>query len=497
MAWRRASPGCAPSAAEPGAEFLIRFLARYNHISLMGKGLFGTDGIRGVPGRFPLDDATVVAAGRALGEFVSKENAAGEPRVLIGMDTRESSPHLAARLAAGLASAGARPVSAGVIPTPAVSALVLTGGFGAGAVISASHNPFTDNGIKLFARNGMKFADQIEDQLEVEILSAARAGASGADALTAAGDGPALSADPRFAAEYLALLRARADGEAKLGGLPIVLDCANGAASRLAPELFASLGARVTALNTSPDGRNINAGCGSLHPEAMRRAVVEQGAQLGVAFDGDADRAVFSTAAGRLVDGDGVLYLMARASKAAGRLRGGAVVGTSMTNLGLERALAREGIALIRVSVGDRYVLEEMLRRGSNLGGEPSGHVIFLDDGPAGDGLATALKLAAALVRDGSLEELMRGLVLFPQRITNVPVAQKPPLDSLPDVARLLEQARSSLGEPNRIVLRYSGTEPLARIMIEAEREAEVARWSAAIADAVRAATGGDARTHG
>jgi phosphoglucosamine mutase len=451
----------------------------------MEQRLFGTDGIRGVPGRFPLDDATIYAGGFALGEFARHENPAGNPRVLIGMDTRESGPHLAARLAAGLAAAGARPVSAGVITTPAIAALVRREGFAAGVVISASHNPFTDNGIKLFSRAGMKFPDRVEEHLETKIRQESRSGSAGDD-----GDS-FLAPDPRFAGDYLDLLRERANGEAHLDGFPIVLDCANGAASRLAPELFTSLGARVTALNASPNGRNINAGCGSLYPTAMCRAVVDQGARLGVAFDGDADRAIFSTASGRLVDGDGVLYVMARAGKAAGRLRAGAVVGTLMTNLGLERALAADGISLVRVPVGDRYVLEEMLRRGANLGGEPSGHVIFLDDEPAGDGLATALKLAAAVARDESLEELMRGLVLFPQRIVNVPVERKPPLDSLPEISRVVERARSALGEPSRIVLRYSGTEPLARVMIEAENEAEVDRWSAAIAGAVRSATGG------
>lgn len=451
----------------------------------MGRKLFGTDGIRGIPGRFPLDDATVYAAGRALGQYMTTQQSAESPRALVGMDTRESGPHLAARFEAGLVSTGAQAVSAGVITTPGVAALVRAGDFAAGVVISASHNPFTDNGIKLFSHKGMKFPDQVEDSLETEILNPNHTAPA-----PVAADGSLPAADPRFAREYLDILRARADGEANLQGLSIVLDCANGAASQLAPELFSSLGAHVTAIHVSPDGRNINAGCGSLHPESMCQTVTRLGAHLGVAFDGDADRAIFSTGKGKIVDGDGVLYLMARAFQSTGRLRGGAVVGTSMSNLGLERALAREGIKLIRASVGDRYVLEEMLRSGANIGGETSGHVIFLDDGPAGDGLATALKVAAAVVRDDSLEELTRGLVLFPQKIVNVRVERKPSLDSLPDLTHLVEQARTALGEPSRIVLRYSGTEPLARVMIEAENEADVAHWSAAIADAVRAAIG-------
>jgi phosphoglucosamine mutase len=451
----------------------------------MGRELFGTDGIRGLPGRFPLDDATLHATGLAIGHYVAGLTSGARPRVLLGMDTRESGPHLAAHLAKGLAEAGAEPVSAGVIPTPGVAALVRKKDFVAGVVISASHNPFTDNGVKLFSHEGMKFPDQVEEQLEAEILRLRET--------APAGDGePALSPQPGLEDEYLAELRTRADGGAKLDGLPIVLDCANGAASRLGPKLFSSLGAHVTAIHNAPDGRNINAGCGSLHPESMCRAVRESGARLGVAFDGDADRALFSTASGRLVDGDGVLYLSARMLKAAGRLRGGAVVGTAMTNLGLERALAREEIGLVRVPVGDRYVLEEMLRRGANLGGEPSGHIIFLDEGPAGDGLATALKVAAAVCRDGALEQLVSGLELYPQIILNVPVREKPPLNSLPEVAQLADKAREALGEANRIVLRYSGTERVARVMVEAREKSEVERWAAALADAIRRHVGAE-----
>jgi phosphoglucosamine mutase len=374
-----------------------------------------------------------------------------------------------------------------VITTPGVAALVRAGGFAAGAVISASHNPYTDNGIKLFSRSGMKFPDLIEERIEAEILRRREAGGE-------AGAAVSLEPEPELGEKYVSLLRGRANGEANLEGLVVALDCANGAASRLAPELFVKLGARAVVFNASPDGRNINAGCGSLHPETICRATVEAGAHLGVAFDGDADRAIFATAAGRVVDGDGVLYLAARAMKAHGRLRGGAVIGTTMTNLGLERALEQEGISLERVPVGDRYVLEEMLRRGANLGGEPSGHVIFLDDGPAGDGIATALKVAAAVRRDDSLEKLVEGLSLYPQRIVNVPVAEKPPLESLPEVARLAKEARAALGETGRLVVRYSGTESLARVMVEAEKEDDVERWSAAIADAIRRRIGAEAQ---
>jgi phosphoglucosamine mutase len=447
----------------------------------MMRQLFGTDGIRGVPGCFPLDDPTVFGLGRALGELVVQSRVAA-PRVLIGIDTRESGSRLARLLAAGLSAAEAEPVSAGVITTPGVATLVSAKGFAGGAVVSASHNPFPDNGIKLFGSRGMKFSDAIEQELEAELLRHRDA----AESIDVTG----LDSRLGFAADYLELLRARADVLASLAGLSVVLDCANGAASRLGPELFCSLEARVTALSASPDGRNINAGCGSLHPEAMCQAVVACGAAFGVAFDGDADRAIFSTASGRLMDGDGVLYLAARVLRADGRLRGNVVVGTTMTNLGLERALAREGIGLLRVPVGDRYVLEEMLRRNSNLGGEPSGHVIFLDDSPAGDGLATALKVAAWVVRNGTLDELLAGLELYPQRIVNVTVREKPPLDSLPEVVRVAALAKRALGDYGRIVLRYSGTEKLARVMVEAEREVDVTKWSHAIAAAIDNAIG-------
>ncbi len=446
----------------------------------MTRELFGTDGIRGVPGSFPLDDLTVYAAGLALGHFATETAPAPSRRILIGMDTRESGPRLARQLAAGLRHAGAEPVSAGVITTPGVAALVRANDFVAGVVISASHNPFRDNGIKLFSHAGMKFPDDVEERLEADILRHRENGSS-----AASGHDSPLAPQPEWAEQYLSILRSRARAAANLDGLNIVLDCANGAASAIGPALFRSLGARVTAIHAAPDGKNINDGCGSLHPDAMRQRVTAERADLGVAFDGDADRAIFSSASGRLVDGDGVLYLAARALRAADRLCGGKIVGTTMTNLGLERALAREGIGLVRVPVGDRYVLEEMLRGGANLGGEPSGHIIFLDDGPAGDGLGTAIRVAATVSGGKTLDALLAGLLLFPQRIQNVPVNRKRPLDSLPEVTQLVERARQELGEASRIVLRYSGTENVARVMVEAENEALVEHWTGAIAAAI------------
>jgi phosphoglucosamine mutase len=400
------------------------------------------------------------------------------------MDTRESGLLIAARLARGLADAGALPVFAGVITTPGVACLVRERGLAAGVVVSASHNPYHDNGIKLIASSGMKFPDEVEAFLEFIILDHRE------KALAPTAAGVTLDAERELDLAYLAFLRGRAISGASLEKLRIVLDCANGAACELGPALFRSLGAEVIAMNDRPDGRNINAGCGALHPKSMQKKVVAVGADLGVAFDGDADRAIFSTGGGVLVNGDGVLLALARYFQSNGQLKGPAVVGTTMANLGLERALAKEGLKLARVPVGDRYVLEEMLRSGANLGGEQSGHIILLDDSTTGDGLLTALKIACLVTQRGPLEKLVEGLKVFPQTIVNVKVSQKPPLQSLPEVARVLAEAERALGDSGRIVLRYSGTEPLARVMVEAEEQADVDRWSEALATALRSAIG-------
>jgi phosphoglucosamine mutase len=446
----------------------------------MPKELFGTDGIRGVPGTSPLDDATLYATGRALGAYLKRTQPAAH--VLIGMDTRESGEHIAALLAAGLDVAGASTAFAGVITTPGVACLVRQNDFQAGVVISASHNPYHDNGVKLFSHAGMKFPDSVEEVLEEDIFKYRSE--------PPPKNSPSLIADDELDAEYLAFLRSRVIPGAKLAGLRVVLDCANGAAYKLGPELFHSLGAEVVAMGVAPDGRNINAGCGSLHLEGLQKRVVAERAALGVAFDGDADRALFVCETGKLINGDGVLLAAARYLNSQGKLTGGRVVATSMSNLGLERALARNGITLARAAVGDRYVLEEMLRSGNTLGGEQSGHVIFLDDSPAGDGLLTAVKIASLVSMHGRLESLVDGLKDYPQTIVNVKVRSKPPLDSLPEVSRALAEAQSALGDNGRIVLRYSGTEPLARVMVEAEHDADVQRFSQSVAQALRSSIG-------
>jgi phosphoglucosamine mutase len=451
----------------------------------MSKEFFGTDGIRGIPGTPPLDDRTLYALGRSLGD--SLDGSAPSANVLIGMDTRESGSHIASVLSAGLVKSGAKVAFAGVITTPGVACLVRQNDFQAGVVISASHNPYHDNGVKLFSHAGMKFPDSVEAALEAGILRH-RDSAGGADPLPA--NFPPLAADESLDAEYLRFLRSRIVPGANLSGLRMVLDCANGAAYKLGPQLFRDLGADVIPIADAPDGRNINANCGSLYLENLRQRVLAEKAQLGVAFDGDADRALFVADSGRIVNGDGILLAVSRYLKMTGQLPGNRVVATSMSNLGLERTLAKEGIALARTSVGDRYVLEEMLSSGSVLGGEQSGHIIFLNDSPAGDGLLTALKVASLVSFCGRLEHLLVGFADYPQIIVNVKVRSKPPLDSVPEIARALAEAESALGENGRIVLRYSGTEPLARVMVEAQHESDVQRFSQSIASALRSTIG-------
>jgi phosphoglucosamine mutase len=450
----------------------------------MAKQLFGTDGIRGIPGEYPLDNSTLDRVGLALGNYLRREARRGSenPSVLIGRDTRESGPHIAERIACGLAAGGAKPVSAGVLTTPGVAWLVNREGFAAGVVISASHNPYHDNGVKLISSTGMKFPDSVEAELEKAVL-ASRDSVSSEKALQ-------LHDNEKIDDDYLAGLALAILPGAKFAGMKIVLDCANGAASNLAPRLFRSLGAEVLAINSTPDGRNINAHCGSLHPEGMQQCVLEAGAALGVAFDGDADRAIFSSSTGRLVDGDGVLLVVARYLKSAGQLKGDVVVGTSMANLGLERALESSGLKLARTAVGDRYVLEEMQRIGANFGGEQSGHILFLDDATTGDGMLTALKIASIISIAGPLDSLLSDLKIFPQKILNVRVRSKPPLDTLPEVSNTLREAEKALGNSGRVVLRYSGTEPLARVMVEAERDDDVRRWSDSLASVLRSAIG-------
>ncbi|MFZ1083795.1 MAG: phosphoglucosamine mutase [Terracidiphilus sp.] len=446
--------------------------------------LFGTDGIRAVAGEYPLDAATIYATGLALGH--SLRSTAAEPRVLLGRDTRESGPWIAAMLAAGLRETGVRVESAGVVPTPAVAFLARTHGFQAGAVISASHNPWQDNGIKLFGADGFKLADGVELAMEEEILHHAakieRQGSAAPDPATLL----AVEDNPAFQADYIQFLISCVPG-LTLAGLRIVADCANGAAAAIAPELFRRLGGQVTLLNVAPDGRNINLNCGALHPVFVASEVVKRGAELGLTFDGDADRCMLAGAKDNVINGDAILLVAARDLKARGLLTGDLVVATTMSNMGLEAALKRSGIRMLRASVGDRYVLEQMLVHNAALGGEQSGHILLPHLATTGDGLLTALVVLDLIARSGkSIDELTADLKVFPQVIVNVKVRERKPLESIPTVAAAIRAAEEALKDSGRVVIRYSGTEPLARVMIEAESEAAMRLHADAIADAIR-----------
>jgi phosphoglucosamine mutase len=438
----------------------------------VAKQLFGTDGIRAVAGEYPLDPATIFAFGAALGR-----DALGAGEILVGADTRESSPWIAELVAGGLESSGARVRYAGVVTTPGVAYLTRTGPFVAGVMISASHNPYQDNGIKVFGHSGFKLPDAEEHAIEREIFRLRELGVAPAPA--------ALTVDETLVRQYLEYLASASS--VRFDGVTLAMDCGNGAASLLGPSLFRRLGARVQALFCAPDGRNINLDCGALYVQRLRDAVLAHRADFGVAFDGDADRAIFVASSGKIVDGDAVLLVSARAMKAAGHLPGDTVVSTVMSNLGLERALAREGIRMTRTPVGDKYVLEEMVRLGAALGGEQSGHVIFRDCSTTGDGLLTALRLFEIARRAGvGLDELTAGLEVYPQRLVNVRVREKKGLTELPSVAleiRLVEEAFAGAG---RVLVRFSGTEPLARVMVEGPDLEQVETFSARIADAIR-----------
>ena len=452
-------------------------------ITATTRRLFGTDGIRGIAGKEPLDATTVFATGLALGH--SLRTGALQPKVILGRDTRESSTWIAATLAAGLREAGARVASAGVVPTPAVAFLTRTRGFHAGVVISASHNPWRDNGIKLFGGDGFKLPDALELAMEEEILHYEASAAIPAPATL-----PPLEDNAALQADYIGFLIECVPG-LRLENLRILADCANGAAAAVAPELFARLGGGVVLLNITPDGRNINDGCGALHPEWVATQVQARGAELGLTFDGDADRCMLTGAHGNIVNGDAILLMAARDLQSRGLLTGDLLVATTMSNMGLEAALKRSGIRMLRAPVGDRYVLEQMLAHNAALGGEQSGHILFPHLATTGDGLLTALVVLDLIARTGkSIEELTADLKVFPQVIVNVKVREKKPLEGIPSVAARIRAAEEELKDSGRVVIRYSGTEALARVMIEAESEDAMRRHADAIAEAIRAELG-------
>jgi phosphoglucosamine mutase len=433
------------------------------------KALFGTDGIRGEAGKFPLDRDTVKRIGFSLASYLN--DATGKDAVIVvGRDTRESGDWLEQALIAGAKNAGAECHSAGVITTPGVAFLTGELKANAGVVISASHNPYHDNGIKIFSASGQKIDDEVERLIEADIFNGVDAQPSKADSQTARAD-----ESEQLQSRYLDFLSNRIGKGLQLAGIKMVVDCANGASYRLAPALFERLGANVVAINAQPDGRNINLNSGSLHIEGLQRRVVSEKADLGIAFDGDADRSLFVDNQGKFVDGDATLWVLAGYLQAKNELKDNTVVATVMSNIGLEIALRGKGIKLERTDVGDKYVLETLLRLEASLGGEQSGHVILPALSLAGDGMITTLSLLRVLQESqSSLAETTRGFQRYPQTLINVRVKEKVPFIDLAAVRQATNEVEQRLGQNGRLLLRYSGTEPLARVMIEGQNQADI-----------------------
>ena len=435
--------------------------------------LFGTDGIRGKAGSAPLEPEMVARVGAALVRTLHGK----APRFVIGRDTRESGTWIEEELARGLGSEGATVVSAGVVPTPAIAYLARTEGFDAGLVISASHNPYEDNGIKVFSGSGAKITEAVEASVEQMVADRSWTVPTQAGSIQR----------QDLSAHYLEHLELILDDAGPMAGAPIVVDCANGATAAMAPAFLRSLGFDVRAIGVNPNGRNINLNCGSTHLDGLSREVVGSGARIGIAFDGDGDRALFIDHRGRIVDGDAVLLMAAIHLKDEGKLAGDAVVATVMSNLGLELALKDRGISLVRTAVGDKYVMEEMVKRGAAIGGEQSGHIIFSDHLFTGDGIATALNVLRIMIESGKdLDELARALVTYPQVLVNVRVKQKTDLETVPAIAATMRRVEEQLEGSGRLLVRYSGTEPLLRIMLEGKDKNTIRSWADEIAGVVR-----------
>lgn len=441
----------------------------------MGK-LFGTDGIRALAGEFPLDEVTVRTIGASLARQFT-QSLGRSPRLITGRDTRESGGWIEQAFHAGALSEDASCESAEVITTPGVAYLTSAFGFDAGIVISASHNPYHDNGIKIFLPDGRKVGRDIESRIEEDILAATDTKVNSVEIDS--------SRIVEFYASYIDHLKINVPGRSARG-LKIIVDCANGAASAFAPKLFAELGAEVIAIHDQPDGRNINEDCGSLHLEHLQVKVVEHKADIGVAFDGDADRSLFVDETGKIIDGDATLWILAEYLKSHGKLANSTVVATVMSNLGLELALKSRGIELMRTDVGDKYVLDSLIRTGSEIGGEQSGHIIFPEISLVGDGMMTALLLLRAMTENGvSLSQASSGFVQYPQILKNVKVAEKRPFSEVPEIASAAKQVEYELDGTGRLLLRYSGTENLARVMIEGKDQAVIEALAGRLADTI------------
>ena len=443
--------------------------------------LFGTDGVRGKAGVYPLDHETVARLGAALVRAMRGDAPSGRPlRFIIGRDTRESGDWIERELGRGVHAEGAAITTAGVIPTPATAYITRALGFDAGLVISASHNPFEDNGIKVFSGRGEKFTDALEQHVESIIADTSwQVPAGGLPEVERTDVVDAYIAHTRLALPD--------PGPLTKGGFRLAIDTANGATTTVAPRLFRELGFDVTVIGDRPDGRNINLDCGSTHPERLSALVRDGGHRMGVAFDGDGDRAIFVDHEGRVVDGDAVMLMCARNMKAQGRLKGDALVATVMSNIGLEIALRDSGIELVRCPVGDKYVMEEMIKRDISMGGEQSGHIIFSDHLFTGDGIATALNVLRTMADTGrELADLASELVAYPQVLLNVRVRERTALSSVPALVEVMERVSRRLDGQGRLLVRYSGTEPLLRIMIEGKDQREIQGWATEIADSVK-----------
>ena len=447
------------------------------------KQLFGTDGIRGLAGEFPLDEKTVQIIGASLARQLL-ENVGRNPRLVFGRDTRESGEWLEKAFQTGAHAEKAACESAGIITTPGVAYLARAFDFDAGIVISASHNPYQDNGIKIFSPTGQKIGEATERQIEKDIFSNPSAG------LTLETGVANAQRSAEFRTAYLDHLRSKVDGfSAK--GLRIVVDCANGAASDLAPELFADLGADVVSIHDQPNGKNINENCGSLHLEHLQARVLEENADFGVAFDGDADRALFVDEEGNVVDGDATLWILAQYLQIHKKLSNSTVVATVMSNIGLELALKSKEINLLRANVGDKYVLDELIRTGSEIGGEQSGHIIFPEISLVGDGIMTALFLLRAVrERCISFSQATKGFVRYPQILLNVKVREKRPFDDMPEIAAAAKLLENELDGAGRLLLRYSGTENLARVMIEGKDQSAIEQQAGQLASVIEKVLG-------
>lgn len=446
----------------------------------MKKTLFGTDGIRGEAGQFPLDATTISAIGFSLASHLAENG--HRPEIVVGRDTRESGESIQRALTLGANRAGAKCLSAGVITTPGVAFLTRKLKSDAGVVISASHNPYQDNGIKIFAPSGQKIDDLVERRIERDIFEKVEQRTVSEPKRTSSPE----ILEKILQQEYLSFLIRQIGNGLSLERLTIVVDCANGASSKLAPALFTRLRGKAIAINASPDGRNINRDCGSLHIESLQERVVKEGADLGVAFDGDADRALFVDSKGNFVDGDATLWALATHLQAHGQLKDNTVVATVMSNIGLEIAFRAAGIRLVRTGVGDKYVLDELLRLNASLGGEQSGHIILPELSLAGDGMITALCLLKALREsDKSLAEMTEGFKRYPQILVNVRVREAVPFELLDGVNAEVKEVEELLSQRGRLLLRYSGTEPLARVMIEGENQTEIEGYAQKIAKAI------------